>query len=140
MELMVRLSGVTCPQMKDNAPEPYAREARFFAEQFALNRSVLVRLDGADKYGNLFASVLINGKSLSEELLGLGVAKIQDHSLPVQDAERLRAVQASAQEKQLRLWHGFVPKPVSAAGGAGGAAAGAKSAPACEEWGWIIML
>ncbi|PNG99128.1 hypothetical protein TSOC_015137, partial [Tetrabaena socialis] len=41
-----------------SAAEPYSREAKAFVEARVLNRDVKLVLEGVDKYGNLFGSVL----------------------------------------------------------------------------------
>ncbi|KAJ0393787.1 hypothetical protein P43SY_008224 [Pythium insidiosum] len=113
------LAGVQCPRMGAPAgsapgadgPQPFAREAKHFTESRLLHRDVELKLEGVDKYGNLYGSVVhSSGKNISAELLKNGLAKMVDWSASfVSDKSRtaLRAAEKEAKSANLRLWKDF---------------------------------
>ncbi|KAG3001750.1 hypothetical protein PC120_g20087, partial [Phytophthora cactorum] len=79
------LSGVQCPRLNPpvnaaeseepvpTGPAPHAREAKHFTEVRLLHRDVELKLEGVDKYGNLFGSVVHpSGRNISVEILKNG--------------------------------------------------------------------
>jgi staphylococcal nuclease domain-containing protein 1 len=94
-------------KVKAEKPQPFALEAQSFVEQRLLNRDVKIVLQGFDKSGNFFGSVLYPKGNISERLLQEGYAKTVKWSLnllPSADAERLRKAEQAAQERHLRRW------------------------------------
>ena len=53
---------------------PYAREARHFTEVRVLHRNLDIKLEGLDKYGNFFGSLVHPAGSISAELVKNGLA------------------------------------------------------------------
>lgn len=133
--VILNLSGVTCPRTplpvsvlvqqherkksedpsyKGKAPtrmekaEPFALEAQAFTETRLLNRDVQVVLQGVDKSGNLFGSIVFAKGNISERLLEQGLGKLVPWSASLTpDAEKLRAAEAKAKASKLRLWANF---------------------------------
>eukprot|EP00898_Chlorokybus_atmophyticus_P005051 jgi/Chlat1/5547/Chrsp369S00840 len=102
----------------DTAAEPYAREAKHYAECRILHRDVRVVLEGVDKYQNLFGSVFYpeddQPRDIAEELLKQGLVKMVDWSaamLPLEVRTKLRAAERAAKQAQLCLWRNYVPPP-----------------------------
>lgn len=115
------LAGVQCPRMNppvgsaeaaaNAGPQPFAREAKHFTEMRLLHRDVEVKLEGVDKYGNLFGSVVhVSGKNISVELLRNGLAKMADWSSSfVSHSVRstMRAAEKEAKTAGLRVWKDY---------------------------------
>ncbi|BDC36407.1 hypothetical protein MTLP_10890 [Candidatus Methanoliparum sp. LAM-1] len=77
----IRLEKVDCPEMNESG----GNEAKTFTENFLKNGNVSVKIyivDGAnwghyvknDKYGRILGDLLVDGKSLSDELVKNGLA------------------------------------------------------------------
>ncbi|KAI8465187.1 MAG: hypothetical protein J3K34DRAFT_473642 [Monoraphidium minutum] len=96
-------------------PEPFAREAKWFTEQRALNREVRVVLDGVDKYSNLFGGVMYpdgdKPANLAEGLMQAGLAKCVEWSLQMMTvgAMRLREMERAVKASKRGIWHSYVP-------------------------------
>ncbi|TMW64988.1 hypothetical protein Poli38472_009155 [Pythium oligandrum] len=112
------LAGVQCPRMTSPAgaegaegPQPHAREAKHFTETRLLHRDVDLKLEGVDKYGNLYGSIVhSSGKNISAELLKNGLARMADWSAGfVSDKSRstLRAAEREAKADKLRVWKDY---------------------------------
>lgn len=103
-------------------PAPFAREAKHFTEMRLLNRDVQLKLEGVDKYGNLYGSVVHkSGHNISVELLKNGLARMVDWSAAfASSAERaaMRAAEKEAKLAKLRVWHDYQPPKLSVAGDA----------------------
>ncbi|KAG2491495.1 hypothetical protein HYH03_010073 [Edaphochlamys debaryana] len=163
VSLLVNLAGVQCPSMgrravaaepavaaegegaaaaptaasiaASSAAEPFAREAKAFTEARILNRDVKLVLEGVDKYGNLFGTVLYTPPApapaapgaasapapageehLAEELLKQGLAKCVEWSLALMApgaALKLRDVEKAAKAEKRAMWTGYVPAPTN---------------------------
>ncbi|KAG2441222.1 hypothetical protein HYH02_010066 [Chlamydomonas schloesseri] len=117
-----------------SAAEPFAREAKAFSEARVLNRDVKLVLEGVDKYGNLFGTVLYTPPAaaaaaapaaatasgeqehLAEQLLKNGLAKCVEWSLnllPNPAALKLRDVEKAAKAERKAIWTGYVPAPTN---------------------------
>lgn len=92
-------------------PAPFAREAKHFTEMRLLHRDVEVKLEGVDKYGNLYGSVVHpSGHNISVELLKNGLARMVDWSAAyASSAERaaMRAAEKDAKTHKLRVWRDY---------------------------------
>uniref|UniRef100_A0A061S7B9 Staphylococcal nuclease domain-containing protein 1 n=1 Tax=Tetraselmis sp. GSL018 TaxID=582737 RepID=A0A061S7B9_9CHLO len=100
-------------------PEPFAREAKHFAECRILNREVRVVLEGVDKYNNLFGTVkfVVNDEPVDfgEQIVAVGLAKVVDWSLAMMTtgATRLREGERAAKQARAAIWHDYVPPPTA---------------------------
>ena len=116
-QITLLLSGIQCPSIKraDNGSEdaaPFAREARYFVETRLLQRDLQVKLEGVDKGGALFGTVLHPQGNMSVELVRVGLARVVDFSLGFcakEVAPLLRTTEREAKGKRLRLWKDYVP-------------------------------
>jgi len=114
-QITVMLSGIQCPSIRrgedgNEDAAPFAREARFFVETRLLHRDVKVKLEGVDKSGALFGSVLHPMGNMSIELVRVGLARVVDWSVGYCGfAKELRTAEREAKEKRLRIWRDYVP-------------------------------
>lgn len=114
-QVTLLLSGIHCPSIRraeDGSEDaaPFAREARYFVETRLLHRDVQVKLEGVDRGGALFGSVLHPQGNMSVELVKVGLARVVDWSLGYCDfAPLLRTTERDAKSRRLRLWRDYVP-------------------------------
>ncbi|KAL4085983.1 hypothetical protein PRIC1_014607 [Phytophthora ramorum] len=122
------LAGVQCPRVNPpvNAatsaegeesdaapvgPAPHAREAKHFTELRLLHRDVELKLEGVDKYGNLFGSVVHpSGRNISVELLKNGLGRMADWSSSFTSASArasMRTAEKEAKQQKLRVWREY---------------------------------
>uniref|UniRef100_K3X0E8 Uncharacterized protein n=1 Tax=Globisporangium ultimum (strain ATCC 200006 / CBS 805.95 / DAOM BR144) TaxID=431595 RepID=K3X0E8_GLOUD len=117
------LAGVQCPRIAPPAaapgappveatgPAPYSREAKHFTEMRLLHRDVELKLEGVDKYGNLYGSVVhSSGRNISVELLKQGLGKMADWSSAfTSSAARtaMRNAEKEAKAANLRVWKDY---------------------------------
>lgn len=110
------LSGVQCPGFRGGAPQPFALNAKFMTETQLLHRDVDICVEGCDRNGLLFATIVPAGAKdsasyIGEELLAKGYAKTVGWSIELSKmGGRLRAAERAARDAQLGLWKGFVKK------------------------------
>ncbi|CAI5724755.1 unnamed protein product [Peronospora farinosa] len=92
-------------------PAPHAREAKHFTEVRLLHRDVELKLEGVDKYGNLFGSVVHpSGNNISVELLKNGLGWMADWSSSFTSASAraaMRAAEKEAKHTKLRVWREY---------------------------------
>ncbi|BBN01059.1 staphylococcal nuclease domain-containing protein 1 [Marchantia polymorpha subsp. ruderalis] len=100
-------------------PDPFAKEAKHFAEVRVLNRDVRIVLEGVDKFNNLIGSVRYEdgetAADLALELLKQGLARVVDWSANMLEESTkrvLKATELQAKKDRVRLWTNYVP-PVS---------------------------
>ncbi|KAJ6233117.1 staphylococcal nuclease domain-containing protein [Anaeramoeba flamelloides] len=85
-------------------PQPYAEEAKLFSENKLLGREVQVTLEGQDKYGIYYGTLLWRNKNIAEFLLKEGLAKnIWKNWKPSPELEEL-------EEKQAKWWGPHRPR------------------------------
>lgn len=108
--ITLMLSGIRCPTFRDDNPEPYADEAKFYTECRLLQRDVEVILESVSNQ-NFLGTVLHPNGNITELLLAEGLARCVDWSLQcvTSGLEKLRAAEKSAKEKRLRIWKDFAP-------------------------------
>src|SRR5262249_53007288 len=83
------------PTVEDAKPEPFALEGLHFVESRLMNRDVHVILHGADKFGNLFASIQFPKGNITLKLLELGFGKFIPWSAALTaNAEQLKNAEA----------------------------------------------
>lgn len=101
----VFLSGVKCPGPK----EEFNDQATFFTESRLLQRDVRVRIEQTPKNGGQFiGSVTCGNNNLAEHLLREGMAKTNWTISKALDPSKLRAAEAEAKTKKLRLFKDYV--------------------------------
>lgn len=135
--ITVMLAGVQCPSMgkrvqvggesdpnpqtQETAPEPFAREAKHFAEGKCLNQEVMLVIQGVSQFGVLIASVKCqnsNSKStaeyedLGDSIVSAGLGKAAEWSLNMMatGAFKLREAERTARASRVGMWHNHVPQ------------------------------
>ncbi|MEE2752328.1 MAG: thermonuclease family protein [Myxococcota bacterium] len=102
----VRLAGVNTPEL--SPMEPYAIEARDATERFLSATEITLHLGATERdgYGRLIAGASVDGKSLSEHLIGLGLAHLFliPPIEPGQSSEALLEAQAKARNANRGIW------------------------------------
>jgi len=123
------LSGIQCPRVNTaprvteagqsapaSEPEPFALEAKYFTETRLLNRELDIMLEGIDKFGNFYGTVLHPQGNISVELLRNGLARMVDWSVAFcqrETAGLMRNSERQAKLGQLKLWRGWVPPQIT---------------------------
>ena len=100
----VRLRWVNTPELRPL--EPFAEEARDATAAIAAGKTVSLTYanPNRDQYGRLVADVVVDGVSVEEKLLELGLAHVMLIP-PVEDnLDHLFEAQAKAREARLGLW------------------------------------
>jgi staphylococcal nuclease domain-containing protein 1 len=109
------IAGIICPRVNSSAssgngtspgPEPFAMQAKHFTESRLLNRDIKVVMQGIDKNGNIFCTVLHPRGNIAVEMLRVGLAKIADRSLPFigKDALGFRQAEIQARTSSKFIW------------------------------------
>jgi len=96
-------SGTTSGSKFNFIPEPFAPEAKYFTERLLLHRDVQITLEGVDKQGNFFGTVLFEGRNIADQLLAQGLAKFVEWNASPQDKDKFRAAEKRAQQQKLRI-------------------------------------
>jgi len=117
------LAGVTSPRVgnKRAVPptesEPFADEARTFAELRILQRELNIVLYGTDKSGGCCVGAILHPRgNIAVELLKNGLARMSDWSLrmmPSAEVPALRAAENGAKESRSRVWASYQPPKLS---------------------------
>jgi staphylococcal nuclease domain-containing protein 1 len=110
-------------------PAPYAKEAKHFVELRVWHRHLDLQLEGVDKFGNFFGTLVHPAGNISTELVKQGLAQCAGSSstfLPKEVAITYQAAELAAKKEQKRLWTGYTM------GGGGASAAGEVSATVVE--------
>jgi staphylococcal nuclease domain-containing protein 1 len=115
---VVQLAGIKTPAFRKGIPnvedqvEPFGEEAQQFFETRLIQRDVKVRIGGAPPQGNFVVGEVIHPRGdIAEALVSEGLARIVDWTLGmVQDPSKLRAAEAKAKERRVRLFKDFVPR------------------------------
>lgn len=109
--IYIRFSGIDTPESKNRRwpAQPKSEEAKKFAEDLLLDKTVTARLKGDKTYGRAVGEIFVEGVSANRELVRNGFAwwnsKYEEFDL---DYERL---QDSARKKKLGIWADDDPIP-----------------------------
>ncbi|KAJ3036732.1 hypothetical protein HDU99_010472, partial [Rhizoclosmatium hyalinum] len=115
----INLTGIKAPVYRAGVPnlediiEPFSQEAKFFVESRLLQRDVNVVLEGVNTNGVFIASLIHKvGGSIAEALLAEGYASVVSWQVGMVTGggDKLKAAEALAKEKKLRVWKSFVSK------------------------------
>lgn len=145
--VMVVVAGVQCPSLgrrhaaaegeaptgEAPQPEPFSREAKYFAEVRCLSRECRVVLEGVSQHGGLVGTVLhpappaaatpgcppapAPADDLGLSLVKAGLGRVVDWSanMMTSGAFKLREAERAARQQRLGLWHNYVPPVTNSA-------------------------
>ncbi|TPX39996.1 hypothetical protein SeMB42_g01617 [Synchytrium endobioticum] len=121
----VIVSGIKAPAYRKDVPgsddliEPYSEEAKYFVESRLLQRDVKVILESAGT-NNFVASIQHPAGNIAEALVSEGLAKVVDWTIAFVTGgpAKLRAAEARAKEKRIRMWQHFTEKQKTGLNGA----------------------
>lgn len=92
-------------EAEDEAPAPFAAEAKQFAEARLLNRDVLLVIQGIDASKNLFGTLKFPRGNITLKLLENGLAEYLPWSASLTgDQDAMQAASQLAQSKRLGVW------------------------------------
>lgn len=104
----VRLILVDTPEtVKPGVPvQPFGKEASDFSKNLLTGKTVELEFDAQqrDKYGRLLAYVYVDGKSVQEQLLEKGLARVAVFPPNVKYVDKYRAIQSKAQQQKIGIW------------------------------------
>lgn len=106
----VRLLLVDTPEsIKPNTPvQPFAKEASNYMKKLVADSKLTLEYDSGgdtDKYGRVLAYVYADGKSINEEMLREGFARVAYVYEPnTRYLNKFKKVEASAKEKKKNIW------------------------------------
>ncbi|MGF9822603.1 thermonuclease family protein [Brevibacillus agri] len=109
-EETVRFLLVDTPETKHPTygEQPFGREASNFTKQLVSGKTVELEQDvnnGPDKYGRLLYYAYVDGKSVQEQLLEKGLARVAYIYAPnVKYVDQYRAIQEKAQKTGVGIW------------------------------------
>lgn len=101
----VRLLLIDTPEIGD-VPEPYALEARDYAEELLAGQVVHLEFDESerDQYGRLLAYAYVDDQMVNELLLKKGLARVAVFPPDTMYVEDFREIESKAREAKLRVW------------------------------------
>lgn len=130
--VLINLSGVSCPQVPPpievqqqrrlrnptleiiDTPPPFALEAQRYSEERLLHQDVKVIIDGADKLGNIYGTIMHEKGNISLKLLESGYGKLVPWTASFSPLEaKLTEASNRAKEKHLRSWSVPVPQQLN---------------------------
>ena len=101
---VVRYVGITAPENN----EPFEKESTEENRKLVEGKTVSLEYDNykADKFGRILAYVIVDGKNVSVELAGKGVAQVVVYQKrkPFIYQEQLLKAQDEAKKKRLGIW------------------------------------
>jgi micrococcal nuclease len=109
-EVTIRMLLVDTPETKHptKGEQPFGKEASNFTKQLISGKTVELEQDvnnGPDKYGRLLYYVYVDGKSVQEQLLEKGLARVAYVYVPnVKYVDKYREIQAKAQKAGVGIW------------------------------------
>lgn len=119
VSVVFNLAGVACPRIGRKpvegepvaGPEPYAMEAKHFAEVRLLNRKVPLHIKMLNKNGDTFLGSVVHPMgNISEEILKRGLGRTVDWSLRfAPDQVGYVRAEREAKQKKLRQWQNYQP-------------------------------
>ncbi|GAB7387423.1 hypothetical protein BSNK01_12590 [Bacillaceae bacterium] len=104
----VRMLLIDTPETRhpDKPVQPFGPEATEFTKSLLAGKEVELERDVSerDKYGRLLFYVYVNGKSVQEQLLEKGLARVSVYPPDVKYVDRYREIQKKAQQAGVGIW------------------------------------
>lgn len=94
----IRLQGIDCPEKR----QAFGKQAKQFTALFCYGKEATIQSDGEkDRYKRIIAEVIVDGKSLNEELLKAGLAW---HYTKYSSDSHLAELESNAKRQGIGLW------------------------------------
>ncbi|MED1784221.1 thermonuclease family protein [Brevibacillus fortis] len=109
-EMAIRLLLIDTPETKHpkHGIQPFGKEASKFTKELLTGKAIELEQDvtpGPDKYGRMLYYIYLDGKSVQEQLLEKGLARVAYIYEPnVKYVEQYRAIQEKAQKAGVGIW------------------------------------
>ena len=103
----VRLYGIDCPE----GGQDFGNRAKQFTSGMVFEKTVTIEVHDTDRYGRTVANILVNGKSLNEELVRAGYAWVYPQYCKIQVCKNWYQYEAEARSKKIGLWSHPNPIP-----------------------------
>jgi micrococcal nuclease len=106
-QVKVRLYGIDCPE----GGQDYGRRAKQFTSGMVFGKTVTLEIHDTDRYGRSVANVLIDGKSLNEELVKAGYAWVYPQYCKTPVCQKWYKYESEARAQKIGLWSHPNPIP-----------------------------
>ncbi len=106
-QVRVRLYGIDAPE----GGQDFGRRAKEFASQMVFGKIVTMEVMDIDRYGMTVANILVDGKSLNEELVKAGYAWVYPQYCKIPVCKEWYQYEAEARVQKIGLWSHPNPIP-----------------------------
>jgi micrococcal nuclease len=106
-QVKVRLYGIDCPENGQD----FGSRAKQFASQIVFGKIVNMEVHDTDRYGRSVANILVDGKSLNEELVKAGYAWVYPQYCKTSVCNKWYQYEAEARTQKIGLWSHTKPVP-----------------------------
>ena len=102
----IRLWGVDCPE----SHQDFGTRAKQFTSDMVFGKTVQVIIEDTDRYGRTVGTVMVDGKSLNEELVKAGFAWVYNQYCKKPTCDQWRRYEEAARKGKMGLW--AQPQPI----------------------------
>jgi micrococcal nuclease len=106
-QVKVRLYGIDCPE----GGQDFGRRAKQFTSGMVFGKTVTMKIMDTDRYGRTVANVIIDGKSLNEELVKAGYAWVYPQYCKISKCKQWYKYESEARAQKIGLWSHPNPMP-----------------------------
>jgi endonuclease YncB( thermonuclease family) len=106
--ITVRLVGIDAPETskrKNEPGQPFSQKSTKHLASLVLNKSVVVKSYGTDRYGRTLGVVFVEGKNVNLEMVKVGLAEVyRGRPAPGLDMNPYWIAEAEAKEAGMGMW------------------------------------
>jgi endonuclease YncB( thermonuclease family) len=106
-EFKIRLYGIDCPEKSQD----FGNRAKQFTSGMVFGKAVQVLVEDTDRYGRTVGTVMINGKTLNEELVKAGFAWVYSQYCKKPICNQWKGYEETARNAKIGLWSQPNPTP-----------------------------
>ncbi len=106
-QIRVRLYGIDAPE----SHQDFGTRSKQFASNMVFGKTVTLQIHDTDRYGRTVAEVIIDGRSLNEELVKSGMAWVYPQYCRVSKCIQWNRYEAAARAEKVGLWSHPNPVP-----------------------------
>jgi micrococcal nuclease len=103
----IRLCGIDCPE----SHQDFGTKAKQFTSDLVFGKMVQVITENTDRYGRTVGTVMVNGKSLNEELVKAGSAWVYGQYCKKSICDQWKRYEETARSRKIGLWSMQNPIP-----------------------------